>query len=606
MAIQFKLDSDQKLTNGITNFIPLGNHKALEPSDVASIQSQLKFSKIKKPEGIWGTLGWKDDRPFDEEGTLVFSKDGQDDSAQAQTLEQIEHLYDIYPEIPLEGTKSVRERFIDLTEVQISRPKILTKDNLYELRLELFLDRNEGAIVFVQHGDKDNYNDQNAFLEFISAQPTSSDNNLTNRTALTFHIPFQIRNELRPNGKSIRSSQKDAHIEYIEVTENEPKVLSDSDAIQEGIKEIGFVIKVLTFFRNAKTPEQALKSIGSNVAKKTGNNIIKKQLDKFGQDKYSLRKYLPNRPFNNPDQQFIDVSDGNGIDYNAKTLLLIHGMFSSFEGSFEEFVSENYNGSNHNFLNHLATKANYKQILVFDHPTYWDTPDENARWLLDNPFKNSEFKRNKLDIITASRGSLVAMALATTPDLAVRIKIRRVLFFSAGACGYLTAINGLAKLVSALKRTAKEPVQKILIGILSIGLDYTVKDSGLAASIPGSDFLKRVYSAPLPHPVSFKPMVADWHKKLIRHDRRWKEVTLRIVASGLDVITQLFLGSKNDWVIGCSEQRKVPTGYMSDAREQLDYKCTHGKSYQNGFPLKENKRVMRDWEVYDEIIKYLR
>lgn len=605
MAVQFNLDNDRKLSNGITQFVPLGNHKDLNEADISKIQGQLAFSKVEKPENLWGTLGWKDDTPFDEEGKLVFSKEGQDDFAEGQTLEQIEHLYDIYPEIPVKQT-SVRERFIDLTDVHISPPKKLTKDNLNELRLELFLKRNEGAIVFIQHGDKNNYNDKDAFLEFVSAEPTSSDNNLTNRTALTFYIPFQIRNELRPNGKSLASSKKDAHIDYIEVTDKQPKILSDKDAIQDGITQIGFVIKVLTFFRNAQTPEQALKSIGSNVAKKTGNNIVKKQLDKFGQGKYSLRKYVANKSFSDPDKQIIDVSDGEGIDINAKTLIFIHGMFSSFEGSFEDLLSEKYNGSNHNFLNHLATKGRYKQILVFDHPTYWDTPEENAEWLFNGPFKGLTFKRDKVDIITTSRGSLVAMALATSPELAIRLKIRRVLFFSAGGCGFLTSIDGVAKLVSILKRTASGPIQKILLGILSIGLDYTVKNSGLAASIPGSDFLKRVYSAPLPHPVSFKPMVADWNKKLIRNERRWKEISLRILASGLDVIIMLFLGTENDWVIGCSEQRKVPAGNMADVREQHNYKCTHGKYFQSGFPLRANRREMGDWDVHDEILKYLR
>ncbi|MFQ5577140.1 MAG: CHAT domain-containing protein, partial [Anaerolineae bacterium] len=93
--------------------------------------------------------------------------------------------------------------------------------------------------------------------------------------------------------------------------------------------------------------------------------------------------------------------EGNPTARTDRALLIIHGTFSQTASPVAALKD--------NFLAWAA--AHYRGVIGFDHWTLSKTPEENAAqlWqLLDSRLKEGE---NRLDIITHSRGGLVARAL---------------------------------------------------------------------------------------------------------------------------------------------------------------------------------------------------
>ncbi|PTB97368.1 hypothetical protein C9994_03275 [Marivirga lumbricoides] len=602
----FNLQTDPKLSNGTTHFIPLGNFKRLDQPQIQDIEAHLPFSKTEKIEKIWGTLGWKDDKPFHERGVVKFSESGQLTEAKGATLKQIEMLYDIYPEIPLHNHR-VRERYIDLDDLDIDLPRNISLQEMKELRLDIFLENNEGAVVYLQHSEKDNYDEEEAFIEYLSPQPTDDLNRLDQRNRLTYHIPFQFQRNLRPNGiQETEGASYNVPVHYLELSDEAPEPVLDDSGTPVTLESTSFIVKILTFIRSARTPEEALKGFGSALAKQTQKTILKNQLDKLGRNKYSLLKFKPEVDIRNDSGQFMKVQVGSEIDTSARTLLLIHGTFKDTYGSYEDFITKKYADTDHNYLNFLIKKGHYDQILAFDHPYFWDTPEQNAEWLINGLFENVYFEPDKLDILGVSRGALVGMYMATNVVCMQHLRVRKVLTFSGGASGFMDSIAGISKWISVVKIGAPAPVQKLLIGLASIGLNYLEKNSGLAALKSGNPFLNNLYTTPLQHPVIFKAMVADWNRHVVT-GKGWIDTSLkRALASGLDTVLKLFLGWQHDWVIGSAAQRKLPQGHNSFPEPSFEYSGRHGSYFLAGFP---KVRVGNKWEeadIYHEITSFLK
>ncbi len=94
------------------------------------------------------------------------------------------------------------------------------------------------------------------------------------------------------------------------------------------------------------------------------------------------------------------VWPGNPAAATDRTLLIIHGTFSK--------SASPVSGLKGDFLDWAM--RHYQTVIAFDHWTLSKSPDENAKllWqLLDSRFRKGS---NKLDIITHSRGGLIARA----------------------------------------------------------------------------------------------------------------------------------------------------------------------------------------------------
>ncbi len=119
-----------------------------------------------------------------------------------------------------------------------------------------------------------------------------------------------------------------------------------------------------------------------------------------------------------PDFQLTELSAADRARLSAgRTLLFVHGTFSTTEGAFNRLPAETME----------ALHRRYEgRVIAYDHPTIADDPSVNARTFYDIvgdlPME--------IDIVCHSRGGLVARSIAERPgDLAPlgpRIKVRQI------------------------------------------------------------------------------------------------------------------------------------------------------------------------------------
>jgi len=527
-----------------TKVLPLGDHsKASEPNVLSGF---YRNPTEENTTGIWATLGWKDDTPFPTGIDIQFSTKGQKDSAQQLTLEEIKKLYNIYPEI--NKKHPVLERYINLDNLPAKNEGATIDPASEELRLDLHLSKKEGALAFIQFSEKDDYNDPEAFIEYLVPECTT-DNRFDNRNKLSFHIPF-LRN------KSVNTDSTLA------------------------VKPLSFIIKILTFARNAKTPEEALKTF----AKTLKDPLIDAATSSLGKGNYAIRKFDNSLPLKQWKNSLVNVtSDTSKIDFTKKTLLLIHGTFKDSYGTFELLLKSNYKNTGHSFLYHLQKEKIFDQILAFDHPYFWDTVAENQEWLIDNVLEGNTFSHGKLNILAASRGGLLAYQLATG-EASSKLNIHKIMSFSSGSSGYMKTVKDLGTMLSFLKIGAPSATTKLITGAISTGLNYIHKQSGLKIlNTTENTTLETIYTTPLPEHLQIKIMAADWHKSLVQKRRKWWRILVKGAAALGDLVVQKLLGTQHDWVIGTEKQLEY-TKFNTQNITTLEYHCSHGKYFNVGYP----------------------
>ncbi|MEV0251635.1 hypothetical protein AB0H76_33955 [Nocardia sp. NPDC050712] len=91
---------------------------------------------------------------------------------------------------------------------------------------------------------------------------------------------------------------------------------------------------------------------------------------------------------------------------SGRSLLVVHGTFSSTHGGFSRLPVETVKQLHH---------AYEGRVLAFDHPTVSCTPTENVRWL--SKYLRQQQVRLDVDMLCHSRGGLVGRVLGERPDL---------------------------------------------------------------------------------------------------------------------------------------------------------------------------------------------
>jgi pimeloyl-ACP methyl ester carboxylesterase len=94
---------------------------------------------------------------------------------------------------------------------------------------------------------------------------------------------------------------------------------------------------------------------------------------------------------------------------SGPVLLLLHGTFSTPEAAFAGWVG-------HDSFAYVAQRYQGR-CLAFAHPTLAVSPDDNVEWLVSNLGRPLV---NKVDLVSHSRGGLIARAIAATGKLDVR------------------------------------------------------------------------------------------------------------------------------------------------------------------------------------------
>ncbi len=496
-------------------YLYLGDEGFIKHSDNKEyIKNKLAKSDKTFNEKIWGTLGNFDKSRINWQGELQHSMNGNFES-EGITQELKQTLIEATGTNDL-NLADIKERYISFDKVNF--PEDLSGEK--SLRLTLFLNPGEGAVVYYQHFDMDESDPDKGShkgfdYDFILPEATRNaagliDFNTYNRDRLSYEI------DIIPK-----------------------EIMTDNDD-PELIKKLRFVVKILTFERKATSNE--------NIIERTEEKV-------FGSDKkYKLMV------FNTDEDAFRKVEkDKYDIDPAKKTLFLIHGTFSDTANSYEAILKEK-NGEPSLLKQYLDGNNKHKQIIAFNHQTMFDDAEENAEHLMKalNDYDPGFTFTKRLDLIGTSRGALVAKYLAIEYEknsgINSKIPVDKIITVSgANGCGYLTKgknyINAILKILNK-----GSIVQKILVSIAQLSVAYITSRSGLDLMKPGSSRLTYI--------LDYKPvqgsitdvltLSADFQVvKSKKIGKKIKNFALRIG----DRIVQTMLGKQHDFVIGTIEQQ---------------------------------------------------
>ena len=525
----------------------------------------FKNSKYKKINQIWGTLGWANDKPLVTSGKIKFSENGNIDH-KGVTKETVELLKE--QNVEIEEFSDIRERFIDLSEINFQNiPDNISSEEEVQLRFDLFVEKNEGALVYLEENPMDNYHSEDAEMYLITPESTDKDCS-QNRYCLSYRFTFTFNKKF-------------------EIIDNRLCLIDkNKDQLTQ------FALKILTFPRTEsdikKYTEKSSKCL--NNLSDLGVDLAHRGLNKLGIQKYRLYKYS----FSNNNGAFLEVNESNPIDFSEKTLLLIHGTFSSVNGSFGELLeSQESVNNNQNLFQQLIATGTFDQIIAFNHPTASHSVKDNVDYLL-KLFNKGVFKY-PVDIITTSRGALIAEKLSSYNKAYGTIKINKLLTFApAHGSHLLNTAKGLDSFLSLLKRNTSKTAWGYILGIAQFSVNAIRTQPGLEVMMPESKKLQKILSANPINEIQIKSMVGAYDSALI--DRR----LIRWFANGLDKLLWLYFRSDNDWVIGCREQRKQMAGSNAKYDKNFEYFCIHGKQFDPNHPLKNGQKA----EVRKVIFEY--
>lgn len=503
------------------NFLLLGSEEAEAPAFRPLVNAKINHEVSDHLPGIWGTLGMASGEKILWQGNLTFSRAGNDNSL-GKTLDEIHSLYDIHNSI--NGADSVvMERFINFDEIEFPAfPERFSIDEMPRLRLTLFIKPEEGALVFFQHYKTTFDKEKDSDIEYILPEPVTGDPAMADR--LTYIFPILPRQKI---------------------------IATDTPGIFTlDTKDLGksFVVKALTFKRSPA---------GQNAEKVMGEviNIVNN-----GQDGHKLLKYIYAQ------NKFYEVNNTDVIiDPSAKTLLLIHGTFSTTDKSYNGLLHTEYDNNTKSWLQKTMEQYGYLQILAFDHETVTYDAAGNISKLMAI-LGQTTFKDNAhMDVITTSRGGLVGKYL-TCCFTGNTIPVRRMVNIAcANGVGYFDTGRHIATFLSIYKTIALSTgnlLTGIITGLAQFSAEYFLNQPGCQQMTIGNPRLDNIITK-TPTTVNaqlrIQPIVGDWDASLVDNENLFK----RLAERGLDLIIRQILGQQNDWVVGTDKQRIAPPGYSN-------------------------------------------
>ena len=462
---------------------------------------------------VWGTLGaWNKGGLKDFGGIIQCStrgnRESNDDESGGQTVHLVNEVRTSRtPDLNDDECNRVVERYVDFSKVKFpTYPRSFSVDNQPSLRLTVFVQPGEGALVYLERGRN---GDETA--QMILPEPTSSDNSCSTRDRLTYRIT------LWPEG-GIEKATPGKGGRDISITTRK-----DSSSYEKNL-----IVKVLTFERGNSTSHDA----------------VRRALGVLGRDKYDLLRW------NVTSGKFLPVNTGD-VHYDRKTLLMIHGTASSTKGSFGPMTMT----GRESWMQTIAMDERYQQILAFNHETVLDGLPANEAEL--NIAMGGKLSK-PVDIITHSRGGLLGKHLAIYGK-SVQVD-RAALCACANGVGYFNLLHHISLLLTILARVGKySSVGSLAIVLAQHSAKFVAGLDGFKPMMPGSPELKNVLKA-IPQKrkkTLFLPIVGDWDDSLVK-DSSWYK---RWSAKGIDRLLRAILDDKNhDWVVSSSNQAIVPPG----------------------------------------------
>lgn len=490
-------------------FIPLGATPAhlLTPS----AEDRIHHRTAGTTKELWGTLGaWDTCAPQGWQGALLFSNHGSEYSVPSMSGGETISLIDsVTRTTAMAPDARVRERFIDLSQLTFSHAdQSFLLSQQPALRLTLFVKPDEGALVFLQHGALGEDG-----TDFITPESTGQGHSCSRRDRLHYRIPVLLDGGVAaatPAGDDVDVQAKRA----------------------AGALAPKTTLKILTFQRQNSPSHE----------------VVRRALSRLGRDKSKLWRW-------NLSQGRWELAGPEHVHREAKTLLFLHGTFSSTRGSFSS-LSE---GGTWSWLQNVSiARQRYQQVLAFDHDTVLEDLAANEAQLeqaigckLDKP----------LDVVTHSRGGLLAKHLATRGRW---FEVERAAMTGcANGVGYMRTLGNVARFLSVMRRMfGFTGAGDLVVALAQHSVNFVHKLPGLAVMDPRGAALLEVMRTPIPAPrtqTQFMPIVGDYDRRLVNEERFFK----RLAMNGLDLIIKAILGGQHDWVVGSAEQAIVAPGHMA-------------------------------------------
>jgi hypothetical protein len=503
--------------------VVLGAQNADSPILQPQLKAKLSRSLAAPVPDTWATLGMANDGPILWQGVLEFSENGNTSSA-GKTLEQIKTLYSINHE--LDGVNSiVLERCISFDKIRFPDfPQTFSADVMPLLRLTLFLQPDEGALVFYQHY-KNHYNpaeEQESDIQHIL--PEATPGYTTERDRLTYIFPVLPPQKI--------------------TTTSIPGVFKLSgEELQKS-----FVIKVLTFKRdNADhTPATIMKEVVNTV--------------NAGRDGHRLLKY------SYKDNAFFEVNNNDWIiDPGAKTLLLIHGTFSNTDKSYNGLMAMKYDNGKRSWLQKTMQSYGYMQVLAFDHETVSCNAGQNIAYLRQILGATTFRDNAQIDVVTTSRGGLVGKYLVCLMD-SDQLPVRRMANIAcANGVGYFDVGRNIVHFLGIYKSVllaGGNVLPGLITGLAQFSADYFLHQPGCLQMTINDPSLTQILNAKPrtnQNKIRIQPIVGDWDASLVADHPLFK----RLAERGIDAIIRHLLGEENDWVVGTAQQRIAMADYSN-------------------------------------------
>lgn len=488
------------------SFIVLGSKESAADSFLSLLKNKINKKINDKLPGVWGTLGKEHGEALLWKGELQFSEHGNDKS-KGKTLEQIKELYGINEELN-KVTSKVTEHFINFDTINFPDfPGTFTAEQIPKARLTLFLNENEGALVFYHHFKGNYKTEKDSEIEYILPGET---NNTDRKTYIFPILPSQ-------------------------------KILAAGHGIFTLGEELNksFVIKILTFKQNRliDKPGDFIRNITSKILKRD--------------EKYRLLKFdAGNNLFSEVDHNKVR------LDPQAKTLFLIHGTFSSTQNSFNGLINKEYDDNSSSWLQKIIRSKNYAQVISFDHPTITDDAHANIIKLKELLNGVSFAGNNNMDIITTSRGGLVAKYILTQLEEDI-LPVRKMINIAcANGVGYFTTGRQIARFLSIYKTLSSlsgNVLGVAITGFAQLSVEKFLDMPGCQLMTKENERLTKLLNASVkPHntAVRIQPIVGDWDDSLVENENLFK----RFAERGLDLVIKASLGNEHDWVVGTFEQ----------------------------------------------------
>ncbi len=512
-ALSFIASPDEK------KFILLRSEKAEDETflNEFAVPKILNRTEANKIPGVWGTLGYKDDKAIDWTGTLEASNDGNDEFKEDSTVkDEVEILKLMYPNLKEKG--QIKEKVINLNQLEIPIPEIFSLEEIPQLRLDIFLGQDEGALTFYQFNKENN---KDAELEFIQPQATQG-NNTDSRDRLTYFFNIISRK----------------NIEEVPDIPNRYRLSSE-------ISEDDFIIKVLIFKRvfETKKKKTRIPTSSQEIVELVEQNLAAYPDGLFVKDHVLLI-------FNPKNNKFTKAQPGS-IDTSKKTLLLFHGTFASTKGSFGEV---------YDWIGSMVGKNKYEQVIAFDHPTlFWDAKMNIEQLFAELNDVGVQAFEHEVDLIGTSQGGLLAQFLANYEQSSIKVG-KVALVASANGVDYLSFVQGLTSGLKLFRKVmgklGSAPVV-LISALLQHSFEWVVNRPGLAVMNPGSGTLiSIIYQKPLLQSTRYLPLAGNYESKGWFNKRRKKRLELAIDA---------ILDDENDWVVGTKKQFKAPGEYVAIA-----------------------------------------